>query len=320
VKLNLEIILYLKERLSYLKFYNICKNKSIDENILKYLTENVNYSSDFLIEIFENIPLNSNLIETYCSGHYDESQDDPVYYIDLNPTLTVNLIRKYKDRLDWLGLSVESKYVSDPNFVTEFVSYIYWENLSNNSYLNLQSLRQYNVSTKKYPDGMWNWADVSTSFTITLDIIIEFDKPQLRDTNIPGSLDFPNGRWNFKQLCYNKFLTKDIIEHYINKFNWNSLSFKTDIDIKILKEFNIPRESHPNGYWDWDLLSNYQELNLEKMREFSKPQYKNLEIVGSLDFPNGRWNWNKLYLNKYLTYEIIKEFEDKIRNWNSLDF
>jgi hypothetical protein len=267
IKLDINIFNFLSKNI--LVYFNmIYSNKSITEEICNI--SDLNYRDKE--KVYSNIKLNEKNIST-ITGKSLQTQ------ISKNKTLTPELIRKFPEKLDWNVLSLYCVYVRDPNFVDEFSSPV--APFSHWSYFSLSANPDLNVESFKKYIAMWNytamWNSISKFFPITLDIIKEFDK---------STVTLSRETWNWNNLCENKFLTKEIIEFFIDRFDnlklWDKLS-KHNFDINTLKKFR--------SRWNWNILSEYQNLSVDKIKAF---------------FPE--WNWDLICKNKSLSSDIIKEW------------
>src|SRR3990167_264569 len=97
---------------------------------------------------------------------------------------------------------------------------------------------------------------------------------------------FPDKPWDWNEkLPTNPNVTCEIIEKYLNKWDWYWLSENPNITWEIVNKY-------PSYPWDWELLS-------------MNPSVVTWEIVEK--HPSYPWDWNGLSMNPNVTCEIIEK-------------
>lgn len=150
----------------------------------------------------------------------------------------------------------------------------------------------------KYPNNNWDWEEISSNSSITIEFIE-------KNKNLP---------WINKNICLNPNITHEFIEKNIGKI--------PDIFLKLSYNYKLKLEIiliYIEENWDWKTISrNRTDLFNKKIIKYldwdSLSYNPNLTTKFVEEYIDKEWNWYTFSSNEKFTPEFIEKHIDK--NWD----
>lgn len=213
-----------------------------------------------------------------------------------NNTLTIELIREFKDYVYWTLILKNYQNITI-EFIKEFNEYINWSDLSKNLFLTLEVFTEF--KNKMYL--------ALIDKTVYKNIISKYVKlhPDFIESNL-DNLDFNkiiNINDSTKIIDINEFIIindvidindVDVLRKFKNELNWNDISNNNHLSIDMIREFK--------DYINWSIVLLNLQLSSDIITEF-KDSFKEID-------------WASIVYNISLTIEIITEFKNYFCNYD----
>ncbi len=338
-------------------WHELLYNKVFPWNI--ELVEKYEHKLDFqIVESHANssVPLSINLIEKYkndwddiawclISSYNSYITWNEVFlfkdyfsweYLSENESLiwTLELIEQYEDKWNWSSLSANKNLTWSLELINQYEDRWSWSSLSANRNLpwSLELLEKY--------EQRWDWNNISNNQSIewTAKLIERFDHKLYFDTILNDNQINEGKYWHQKSnygLSSNKnvCLTEELIEKYIDRWNWSILSENEKLP------WSVDFFNKYIGRWDWHKLSGnnkfpFTEVIISTYEErwqwivsTPKPYYEgylyDLDLSSNEHLPWSesfidkyaeRWNWSNLFDNMGINWSVklLHKHSDKL--------
>jgi len=226
-------------------------NKDVNQIIFDCLPIPEKYN--FYLYCKENNLEELQYVEKYFQSLYNISYDKWVsIIIDNQHRLPYEIIRKYKDVIDWHLLSVYQTFT--PEFINEFADYIEWNTVSSHQPLTINTLREYTE--------LINWVQFSARDDLTEEMIDIFsNKIDWFHIKLNDVSDDLLNKYSDKIHWSNvSFTNKERYEVYEANVDWVRLSYHETLD----EDFMRRNQDRLN----WNFLSSHQVMSDEFVEEF----------------------------------------------------
>lgn len=245
----------------------------------------------------------------------------------------INILRKYKHKLNWKEICSSNSIVWTEGLLTEFDNFIDWEILSSSSNINwrLELILCFENKIK------WDVLSENFNFPWDLSLLKRFrDKVDweriCRNESIVWTEELleefvENVHWEIISLGNSIQLTPKLLENYHDKLNWESISKNTTI---FWSEDLLSKFGYKLNWWELGRLSSiydHVDISLYTLRycndltclmfysELSNVKWSTELIVKYENY----WDWERLSDNKSIKWEseILIKYKDKL-NWSRL--
>ncbi len=257
--------------------------------------------------------------------------------ISSNYPLSINLLRKYRDFLDWNKISANENINWDDNILAEFQDYIIWETLTINPsvFVNTKLLKTFENKIDWFGNENFYGDSITANEGIywnkeTIEKYadkINFEKLSI-STNVDWSetlLDKYIDKWDITELAHNESIpwTVDMFEKYLDEsylFYFGVQTNKSLISFDLVEKYNHLMDWHnislnPNLPWVEKNLLNYwnekivwtgiacnkflfaNDINFFQ-KHYEKWQPNINEVLGYFS-GNETFPWTKLLIEKY---------------------
>lgn len=297
-----------------------------DQIVWSRVSSNPNLTSDLIIKYLDKIDWNylsrnPNLCEFSIDGELliEKFQDKLNWkIISHNPGLTLDIVRKYKYRINWPELSLYFNIIPLVNTHDKLIEKNFhklnWENLSRNPNLDPEFIEKYFHRFTPY--------QLSQNPCLFL-------KNQNGELLIEKYLK----KLNWKFISFNPGLTPEFIEKYQDNLTWFIMAYNPALTIPLINKY-LDRISPEDLSSNPNLTPGFIEKNLSKLNIFyiSKNPNLTLDIIekksNKLNFEliwDNEFNQNpyvlkrkkKLYSQR-LKSELIQEIEKREIKKNKL--
>lgn len=249
------------------KFRNI-NNIWVNPNVINKVLEleNSNIKTNQLINITKNFKerINSKWDKFKNCVNIEEliNQSDIIYWdaVSINKNITIDLVRKYENKLIWMDLSCNQSIIHD--LINEYPDKVCWIMITSSINLTMEFLEKYKNKIK------WNAILTNKSLTkkmykkykslIPEDWILLSSHPLFSLKDIENNID----KIVWYEVSLNPNLTMEFIEKYKNNLVWNKIwinqfNYYPEIIKKNKKkyakqltlELNIAYEKYQERFW-----------------------------------------------------------------------